>query len=287
MMTRSTRQLSVAKSWLKRWYAASLVLIGAYAGAVTAHEFWIEPEVFEIASGSPLRAYVRVGQNLKGDSLPLFRQAFERFEIHAGEHPIPLASRIGDDPIVNQAFEHDGLVILSCVSTDSLLRYEEAQKFLSFLDYEGIQWVAEAHKRRGLPPFGFSEAYQRFAKSLVRVGSGDAGDVDRVLGLRFELVLTSDPYSDPGRGLAGQLLWQAKPMADTQVSLFRRAADRVERQLLRTDANGRFSLEGALLPGVYLLNAVHMEEAAADRDDGAVWKSFWASTTFAVDASNR
>ncbi len=244
-----------------------------------AHEFWIEPVDFSIPAGGKLQARVRVGQEMKGNSLPLSPQSFEQFDVTSGDVTRPVYSRIGDDPAVNEPLEDDGLVILSCVSTDSQITYSEAGKFENFLAYEGIDWVLEEHRRRQLPAQGFSEGFQRFAKSLVQVGGG-AGK-DRPLGLLFELVAETNPYTAPDSDIVVQLLWQGEPFGNAQINVFRRLAGVVERTAVTTDVTGHASIPRGLGAGVYLLNAVHMIEPPPS-DDDIVWKSLWASMTFEI-----
>ena len=254
-----------------------LLLLAALSRTALAHEFWIEPVRFEIAPGGLLQANVRVGQEMTGDALYYIPQVFERFDLTVDDATRPVASRTGDNPAVNEIVDANGLLVISYVSTDSQLTYSEPEKFEYFLEYEGIGWVKTAHEKRGLPAFGFKEAYQRFAKSLVKVGDGHGGD--RALGLAFELVVESNPYTDRDSDVVAQLLWQGNPFPHAQVNVFRRHAGRVSRTHVITDTAGRVSIPRFGAPGVYLLNAVHMVEPPPN-DAGVVWKSLWASTTF-------
>jgi len=263
-----------------QWPLTALWLLSSMAGLdVQAHEFWIEPAKFELAPGDLLEAHVRVGQDMKGDSLRYIPQLVEAFRLTTGGATRDVKSRIGDDPALSERVPDSGLHLLSYVSTDSQLTYSDPEKFRRFVETEGIQWVSAAHERRGLPVQGFSEDYQRFAKSLVKVGDGKGQD--RPLGLEFELVLETNPYTDPDAVIVAQLQWLGKPLADAQISVFRRHRGEVSRTNFRTDVGGRISLPRRDAPGVYLLNAVHMIELPPNAE-GAVWKSLWASTTFEV-----
>ncbi len=263
-----------------QWPLTTLWLLSSMTGLdVQAHEFWIEPVRFEVAPGDLLEAHVRVGQNMKGDSLHYIPRLVEAFRLTAGGATRDVKSRIGDDPALSEGVRDSGLHLLSYVSTDSQLTYSDPEKFRHFLETEGIQWVSAAHERRGLPAQGFSEDYQRFAKSLVKVGDGKGQD--RPLGLEFELVLETNPYTDLDAVIVAQLQWLGKPLADAQISVFRRHRGKVSRTNFRTDAGGRVSIPRRDAPGVYLLNAVHMIEPPPNAE-GAVWKSLWASTTFEV-----
>ena len=259
---------------------AILWLLSAMIGTnVKAHEFWIEPFRFEIATGDLLQADLRVGQDMKGDSLHYIPQRFEAFNLTAGNATRAVDSRAGDNPAVGETIPDSGLHVLSYVSVDSELAYSDPVKFERFLNNEGIEWVKAAHEQRGLPAQGFKEAYQRFAKSLVKVGDGTG--TDRPLGLEFELVVETNPYTDRHSDLVALLLWRGKPLPRAQVTVFRRQDGDVNKTLFTTDAQGRVRIPRRGAPGVYLLNAVHMVEPPPN-DHGVVWKSLWASTTFEV-----
>ena len=101
--------------------------------------------------------------------------------------------------------------------------------------------------------------------------------------MRLELVASEPPASlKPGAPVTFTLLWEGKPLADTQVALFRKGADGADgsRTLVRTGADGtaRFTLPQT---GTYMAASVHMIDAPADRN--ADWESYWASLTFGVE----
>lgn len=252
-----------------------------------AHEFWIEPRDFTLDVGERLLADIRVGQELQGSAASFSPKRFESFEIMNGSKRSAVRSAAGDSPAINEANNADGLTILASASTPRSLRYGIGSKFGKFLKKEGIPWVLERHRARGLPEKGFVEAYSRFAKALVKTGSG-AG-TDRAAGLELELVMLTNPYRETETDLKVSVLWEGKPLADAQLSTFFKptglfAGDVV---ILRyqTDRNGIVTLPRPAKTGVMLLNAVHMIEPDAKTilETGAVWESLWASTTFAIE----
>lgn len=260
------------------------VLIQFVSLPVQAHEFWIEPFRFQADPDKPLIANLRVGQNLKGDTLFYLPDAFNSFTITQGDMTRPVKSRTGDQPALMEAVGGEGLTILSYVSTDSTVTYEEPEKFASFLQHEGLEWVQAAHEKRGLPASGFSELYQRFAKALVQVGEG--GGQDRALGLRFELVLEDNPYTGGQEAINARLLLEGKPHADARINVFRQHGDDISMTPHTTDAQGRIRIARQDAQGMYLLNAVHMLEPSAAGQQEAVWKSLWASITFEIPGNN-
>jgi len=262
---------------------APLVLLSIImAQAVSAHEFWLEPLDFEVESGSKIAAHIKVGQMLDGNTYAYYPTNFERFDVTVGETTSPVKGRFAQSPAFEQVADQSGLHILAYQSKPSRLRYDKRETFESFLKNEGIEWVLEAHKKRGLPELDFTEFYQRYAKSLIKVGDG-AGN-DRALGLPIEWVVETNPYTTENlEAVTAQLLYQDKPFSGSHVVVFNKLDGEVTRQTFTTDDEGRVVVPVAK-GGLFLVNAVHMIEPTKEQTGGreAEWMSLWASTTYEI-----
>ena len=271
------------KSYWLRYLAIGIISL-FFNQVSYAHEFWIEPHDFKLQPGDTLLADTKVGQRLVGDKYPFVPRRFESFDIIQGEKKGPVVSRVGDMPPVKDKVLKSGLVTLAYASTNRSLRYYKADKFYSFLDKEGLDWVKAAHEKRGLPAEGFVEVYRRYAKSLVKAGSGEG--MDSALGLPLELVMLKNPYLAPDEALHVQLLSQGEPLADTQISaFFRTTADKeAERVVFTSDAEGKIIIPRPEQAGLMLLSAVQMVEPDEKTvvETKAVWVSLWASMTFGI-----
>ena len=121
------------------------------------------------------------------------------------------------------------------------------------------------------------EVYRRCAKSLLVVGGSAAGH-RRPAGCEMELLLDRlpDPSGGAGDEVVLTLTLRGAPAAGVLVSAL--AAGRPEpADTARTDSRGRVSFPvGA--PGVWLFRAVQMEPIATP-EEGADWRSWWASLT--------
>lgn len=265
----------------------ALIGLAMAASPVSGHEFWIEPHDFTVAPDAEIRADIRIGQDFKGDAFPYIPSRFTAFKRHDREGESDVEGTTGDLPALTLEPRAEGLSIFTYVSVAERIRFQDWQKFADYLDYEGLDSIPARHDTRGLPRDDVRELYTRCAKTLVAVGDASGGntsdDRDRATGMRFELVAGQNPQSlSAGDGISFTLLWQGKPLKDTQVALFQRGEDGGDatRVATRTDANGvaRFTLPAR---GPYLASAVHMIEAPADRN--ADWESYWASLTFGVE----
>lgn len=248
--------------------------------SVAAHEFWLEPLSFKVEQGANIQAHIKVGQGLEGDTYAFFPASFERFDLMVNDATGVIKNRFAQKPAIDQPAEANGLHVLTYQSRPSSLRYEKRAIFEKFLKTEGIEWVLEAHEKRGLPSLDFTELYKRFAKTLIQVGEG--GGVDKLMGLPFEWVVLTNPYTDDlkEKVVSAQLFHEGKPFPDSSVNVFARQRDVVKQVQLKTDKQGKVDISVAD-GGIFLVNAVHMIQP--DDSTGAAWMSLWASTTFAVE----
>ncbi|WP_323034675.1 DUF4198 domain-containing protein [Pararhodobacter sp.] len=265
------------------------VLLSLYLTLFTAlpsaaHEFWIDPHDFSIATDEPLIADLRVGQNFEGTALSYIERNFTRFELAVGDSLQPVTGRLGDRPAVQIAAHPEGLGIVLYETTDSFVDYDDWSRFVSFVEHKAFPETLARHAERGLPETGFTEVYTRHVKSLIAIGAG-AGQ-DHAFGLRTEFVALANPYTDDlSAGFPVQLLLDGAPRANVQVELWDRAPDdSVTVTVHHTDDTGQATLP--VQPGhVYMVDAVTMLETdplIAPRN--AVWMSLWAALTFAVPA---
>jgi uncharacterized GH25 family protein len=265
---------------LHKLLSAFVVLV--LMSQTTAHEFWLEPVKFQIKVGENLQVHEKVGQDFKGNQYVYLSSAYESLNITQGDKTRSVTSKLGDLPAINEAVEGEGLVILSAETTPSDVTYEKWDKFSSFIKSKGLDWVLIKHKERKLPEKNFVESYRRFAKTLVKVGKGEGND--RALGLGFEWVIETNPYTTKSGAIEAQLLWKGKPHAQAHVSVFNKVAGEVIKTELMTDAEGRVEVTRAK-GGMFLINAVQMIEAPTKmvKERGAVWESHWASMTWFID----
>lgn len=262
-------------------------------GEADAHEFWIEPERYQIdeagASAGPIVADLRNGEMFAGIQYYYNPQRFLSFEQWVGgpDGAVDGAfvdGRLGDRPAFQAAELPDGLAILAYQSRYATVDYADWARFESFAVSKGLEDVAERHAARGLEEGPLVEAYMRFAKSLIAVGPTAADGADAPLGFEAELVALTNPYAGPTADVAVLALYQQEPRPDVQVELFERAPDgSVTMSVHRTDADGVVRLP--VRPGrSYLVNSVILRAPAPAVADhtGGVWETLWTSLTFAT-----
>lgn len=186
----------------------------------------------------------------------------------------------GQRPAMQVPGAREGLNVLFHASQANKIVYDDMAKFTKFLEGKKLEGILPDHAAKGFPTEKIAEAYFRFAKALVAVGNG-AGN-DRAVGMPFELVALTNPYTKAGP-IDFQLLYNGAPDANAPVFVFVKQGDAVRKIWLETDGAGRFSVPRER--GEFMVNAVRIVEANVRLKEAmdAVWTTLWASHVYAID----
>ncbi len=246
---------------------------------VLAHEYWLEADNYTPTMDQDMQVRIFVGQKFKGNEYPFNPTQHIRYGIVDSAGYRDYEGVVGDKPSLSAQPLNSGLNVIVNISNTQILKYDEWEKFESFVTHAGLDGVLEAHRARGLPETGFGEGYTRFVKSLIGVDGGAGSDVQ--IGMQLEIVVLANPYTDDlSRGLPVRVLHRGVPLPNAQIEIFRKGIE--ETELVRTNRNGLVMIP--VESGVYMLNTVKMVIPPEDDQErtGAVWHSLWASTTFEV-----
>lgn len=242
------------------------------------HEFWIEPEKYQVFSGTSFSAGLRNGQMFQGARLPYLPERIARFDIVQNGQITAYRGRMGDMPALLLDDLQPGLLIALHETTTDDITYDTLENFAEFGREKGNSDLTQWHQARGLSEKDITEHYSRHTKLLVGVGHGLGSD--RSFGLETEFVALTNPYETSKDFLPVQLLYLGAPQPMTQVEVFERDPDDMVRSfVLRSDKTGRLSVP-VQSGHRYLLNAVIFRPAPPT--SAAVWETLWASMVFAM-----
>ncbi len=246
---------------------------------MVGHEFWIEPEQYQVDIDTPIVAHFRNGQEFKGISLGFFSRQSLRFDLITGDGAMPITARMGDVPALGGVnAPRTGLAAIVHETAPSTISYKTWDKFQTFADHKAFEQIRERHFARGLPEADFTETYRRFAKALVVVGDGAGRDAPS--GMETEFVALTNPYAGAVTSVHVRLLYQGQPRASAQVEVFDKdPAGDVTITYLTTDAAGETHVP-VRTGHSYLLDAVVLRPAPDG--EAPVWETLWAALTFAI-----
>lgn len=249
-----------------------------------AHEFWIEPEKYQVETGENIVGSLKNGENFGGISFGWFDRNFTRFDMIMGDDLRPVEGRLGDVPAINVvAPDQDGLLVIVHETTPSRLTYKVWDKFLKFVAHKDFASAAETHVANGWNQERFRESYTRHVKSLIAVGTGQGRD--KAFGLATEFVALTNPYGPDFDGtMKVQLLYQGGTRADAQVEVFERNPQGdVEITLHRTNTEGIAAIP-VKSGHDYLFDGVVLRPSpqATGEQNAIVWETLWAALTFSA-----
>ena len=210
----------------------------------SAHDFWVQPQVFAAAPGATVPFTIQVGHGT-------FRQRWG-----AAIERIVRFDDIGPQGIIDRravlqapGAAQDGALTFATPGThvivlETNLAASELPsiRFNDYAKVEGLTPALVQRERLKLTDSPGRELYSRRAKALVQVGTVDAAQpqVTRAVGLTLEIVPQRNPYSlAPGELLPVEILYQGKPLPGALVKLNNLDFDARPIETHLTDAAGR------------------------------------------------
>jgi len=246
-----------------------------FAASTPAHDFWIEPDVLRPAADDTVTVRLREGVDFKGTTLPYINEWFQDFSTVDASGRTQVVGLRGDDPAAMLTMPEGALLI----GYESNRAFTElpAEKFNSYLEDEGIEFVRELRQAEGTDDMPAPEYFVRCAKALLQ-SSKTTGDVYATrLGYRLELIPERNPYElAAGDSLTFTLYLRDQPAAGLLVQAYTRDAPE-QIQKIRTDDQGRatINLDSS---GVWMVKAVNIQSLVGSPQ--AKWLSHWASYLF-------
>ncbi len=262
----------------------AIVLIAAII--VDAHDLWLVPSRFSIAPGARVSILMNTGDMFPVSEGVVKSERIERAALVTADGSTPLTtfrtegkSTVADVTAPRKSGGAIVEVVLKPVATK-----QPRASFDEFVKHEGLDAViailARAPERRAEE----RRTYAKYAKTLLRVGTGQGAEAlyRKPLDHRLEIIAEVDPYSlKPGESLPVRLLFDGKPLAGARIvtgSTDAATATQSNMPGVRTDAEGRTRLRIEKSAGAHYIHALHMIPVV-DRSD-VEWESFWATLTF-------
>jgi uncharacterized GH25 family protein len=242
----------------------SLLLVAA---PVVAHDFWIQPERFQVAPSAPLSVTFQIGHGeareryANNDRIVLLGNFFNgrrldrRSELRSSG-PADLVTR----------FAEPGLHVLG-LQTNHAFSELPASRFNDYAKEEGLVSVIATRQRERKTNRPGRERYSRRAKALILVGTPTTSNqllATRPIGLKLEIVPDRNPYAlGPSRQLPLYVLYNGRRLPNATVKLTSLEADERPVAVAVTDKSGRASFR-VPARGSWLVNVVWAEPVKGD-----------------------
>jgi uncharacterized GH25 family protein len=259
-------------------------MMGSSLLPAAAHDFWIEPDTFEIASDASLSVSARVGHGADQSAWPSL------------PHRIVGLRSLGPDGLRDHqsglsaggtgTFKlpplSEGVHVVFLESTNSFSELAAAP-FADYVEAEGITPIARHRAATESTEEPGRELYSRRGKTLVKVGAtpGSQAHVTSPLGLTLEITPRENPFTHtPGAPFAVSVLYRGRPVEGATLHITQLDQPEISMQA-RTGADGLAQVE-TLSSGTWLFHTVWAEPADGLLNS-ADYSTVFSSLTFRID----
>lgn len=244
--------------------------------AAQAHEFWLAFQKFMVNVGDTVPVSFLVGEDFNGET---WEGKMTSFYLYNAQGKESIADVFPAKPTekTNLTFKTEGTHLLAFNSQNKLIELEP-DKFLAYLEEDGLTEVIAMRKKRNETEKKGRESYQRCAKALVQVGSKMDNTFKTKVKHTLEFLPEQNPYQlQAGDKLSFKLVFKNKVLPNTLVKIWHKKEGKLKKSEQRTDSKGMIAFEMEK-QGEYMISAVQMipHKVAKEAD----WQSYWASFTF-------
>jgi uncharacterized GH25 family protein len=257
-----------------------LLFVLTISTVLTAHEFWIEPQKFNLKRGETLKLNLKVGENFQGDNWNGTRASVNSLRLFYNEIEDDLSQLIPDDVAgdsLSLQFFDEGTGLISYQSTNKRIELEP-DKFLEYLKEDGLTNAIEYREAHGENDSTGKEYYQRCVKTIFQVGVKHDDSYKTNCELPLEFIPLQHPYQiKKGQQLKFKLLLFKEPLKSALVKVWHKAKGKVNKDEFTTDEEGNIKFTPTL-SGRYMVSAVTMQRI--DTSSSTNWQSYWATLTW-------
>lgn len=267
---------------------AALTLLLIASMLVTAHDLWLVPALFSVAPGARVTVMMNTGDTFPRSEGAVKPERIERAALVTSKGVTRLTTfrTEGTSTLTDViAPREEGGAIVEIVLKPIATKQPRAS-FDEFVKHEGLDAIAAQLARAPERRAEERRTYAKYAKTLLRVGSGKgaAKFYQKPLGHRLEIVAEADPFSlKPGGKLPVRVLFDGKPLVGARIvigSLATATATQSNMPGVRTDSQGHADLQLDKTGGAHYIHALHMIPATGRSD--VEWDSFWATLTCGI-----
>ncbi len=203
----------------------AITLLFLTVTAISAHEFWLEPQHFHLRKGETLTLKFLVGEDFDGQNWTGNRASVEQLKlfyngIQDDLRPLVPDSLIGDS--LKLQFFDEGTALIAYQSTNKSITLDSG-KFLEYLKEDGLTNAIQYREEHLETDSSGRELYQRCAKTIFQVGDKTDDAFSRICGFPLEFVPLQNPYAlKDSEEIRIKILAAGKPGAGLLIKIWHR-----------------------------------------------------------------
>jgi ketosteroid isomerase-like protein len=204
---------------IRQWAApvSAGIAIALTAGLLSAHDFWIVPDAFQLSAGGTLEVRGQTSTRFPTSlsAVTPERVAEARLLGALSDERLTELFTSGKSLLLRHRPTTAGqrIVAVALVPRSTRTTPEGLKRYIAL---EGAPALADRYEREGVYPKtdSVTQISAKFAKTVVEVGRGGSRAFDKTVGHALELVPVNDPSAlHAGDTLVVRLLYHSKPVA--------------------------------------------------------------------------
>jgi uncharacterized GH25 family protein len=255
---------------MKNFYGKILIMFAFFGLVSFIPDQFLMPENFFLHKGDKFNLHLLSGETLvKEREVPYDAKQTTKFVIYEGKKKTDLAAVVKNDasPLLNYTMQNSGLVLVEMNTNE--LNDIAREDFLPYLTEQGYDEIAD--KLKNSNALNFTEKYNRYLKTLIRVDNESGGEYDKILGDDFEIILKKNPYKlNYGDDLTAAVFFKGKPYAGPVELFIKTQSGNVYPQKLTSDAQGQVYFNMSR-EGIYMIRSTKFEESKSKDADYQSW----------------
>jgi uncharacterized GH25 family protein len=257
-----------------------IVFLLGIAAAVSAHEFWIQPDKFIYKRGEMINLRFLAGENFTGENWSGNKEKVQSLHLHFAD---VVDSNLDDNLTDNKgdsiqfAIYEEGTAMVTLNTKNSFIDLE-AKEFNTYLQNEGLIEALAYRKEHGDTTKKGTERYQRSVKTIFQVGKNKTSVFKKRTVLPLDIIPDENPYSVAKDGkFKLRILFRGNALKKTKIKVWHKANNKMSVKDYETDDRGEVKIFLSLR-GEWMVSCVKMVRLEDDPD--AEWQSYWGSLTW-------
>jgi uncharacterized GH25 family protein len=247
---------------------------------LSGHEFWLHPDKFIYKVGEKVNIKMMVGENYLGENWSGNRTRIKDLRLYYSNVTDDCKDQLSDTAkgdSLQAEFYEEGTIMLIFNNLNSFIELE-ADKFNEYLKEDGLQDAIDYRTAHNETNAVGREYYQRSVKTILQVGAKLTNIHKKKTSLPIDIIPEVNPYSLlDGSDLKVQVLFQKKPLANTDIKVWHRDNGQTVKHELRTNEKGQVKFP-VFTNGRWMVSTVKM--IRLKNDPKADWQSYWGSLTW-------
>ncbi|MEO7983626.1 MAG: DUF4198 domain-containing protein [Bacteroidota bacterium] len=250
--------------------------------AVSAHEFWMQPDKFIYKKGEKANIRFRVGENFEGENWTGNRTKVNFLQLYFNGVKTDLSASLSDKKgdSLQYLLNGEGTALIIYSGLNSFIEMEPA-KFNTYLEEDGLREIIRYRREHGQTDSVGRESYQRSVKTILQVGTKYDSTFKQATPLPLDIIPLEHPQLIRERQkMTVRVLFNKKPLAEQLVKIWYRNNNKTNTEEVLTDQDGLASFK-IIKSGSWMVSTVTMLHL--DNDPKAHWQSYWGSCTWGYE----